>query len=129
MTGPMLVRPVETLKFETRPDGSSLAVIAGDPLTGPSVVLLKFKSGPIPMHTHPSAYQALVLRGTAKHWAQGDSEAAAPPLEPGSYWFQPANEVHTDSCVDASGECVLFAYTLGKMGFFDQVALEMSFEP
>lgn len=112
----MVVRPVENLKFEARPDGSSLAILSGDPATGPSEVLLKFKRGSIPMHWHPSGYYAVVLQGTVKHWAEGEQEATSPLLRPGSYWFQPPRLVHTDSCVDASGECMIFAHNFGKWG-------------
>lgn len=113
----MIVRPTEDLKFETQPDGTSIAVISGDPATGPSVMFKKYKSGPIPMHSHPSGYHAVVLQGTAKHWAQGVTEANSPPLRPGSYWFQPPELIHTDACVDVSGECIIFVQNLGRRGF------------
>ncbi len=113
----MIVRPAEGLKFEAQPDGTSIAVISGDTATGPSVMFMKYKNGPIPMHSHPSGYHAVVLRGTAKHWAQGVTEANSPPLRPGSYWFQPPELIHTDACVDVSGECIIFVQNLGRRGF------------
>lgn len=113
----MVVRSFEGLEFESRPDGSSLAGLSGDPAVGPSAVLLKFRSGPIPMHWHPSGYHAVVIKGLVKHWAKGEQEAESPLLGPGSYWFQPPNLVHTDACLDSSGECMIFAHTLGPMGY------------
>jgi quercetin dioxygenase-like cupin family protein len=112
-----VVRPVEDFKFEARPDGSSMAIISGDPGSGPSVILMKVKSGAIPMHWHPSGYSAVVVQGTMKHWGEGGQEATSPPLRPGSYWFQPAKVVEGDACVDVSGECMIYEHNLGKMGF------------
>jgi quercetin dioxygenase-like cupin family protein len=80
-----VVRPVEDFQFEARPDDSGMAIISGDPGSGPSVILMKVKSGAIPMHWHPSAYSAVVVQGTMKHWGEGAQEATSPPLRPGSF--------------------------------------------
>lgn len=117
----MLVRPVDDLKFvEWRtppvPDGKGIAVISGDPASGTNILLHRFRrENPSTLHWHSSPYQAVVIRGTVKHWAEGGSEETAPPLGPGSYWFQPAKQVHADACIDASGECVILLHTLGKL--------------
>lgn len=89
-----------------RQDGPQLAVLWGDPASGPSAMLLKFAKGPGRMHVHTSDYHLVVLQGMMKHWAKGGQEANAEPLGPGSYWFQPGSEAHADACL--SDECVMF---------------------
>lgn len=34
-----------------------------------------------------------------KHWGEGGSEESASVLHRGSYWYQPAGELHADNCV------------------------------
>jgi len=94
------------------PNGPQVAVLHGDPSTGPSAMLIRIARGSIPMHTHSSDYHLLVVRGAVKHWDEGDTEAAARPLGPGSYWFQPADQVHGDACV--ADECVAHLVWSGK---------------
>lgn len=117
----MVVRPFEQVKFSPqdpkRPEGAQVAVLSGSPSGGPVAVLLKFKKGDIPMHSHTFAYHAVMLQGRAKHWAQGEDANAAPALGPGSYWYQPGKLVHTDACLEESSECMIFAYSLGKQDF------------
>jgi glyoxylase-like metal-dependent hydrolase (beta-lactamase superfamily II)/quercetin dioxygenase-like cupin family protein len=115
---PMEVIAAADAKFVSQEQGRSwgakVAMLSGT-TEGPSAALLKFKKGPIPFHWHSSPYHAVVLAGRVKHWASGESESAAKPLGPGSYWFQPAREVHTDACLEDGAEYMLFVYTLGKM--------------
>jgi quercetin dioxygenase-like cupin family protein len=94
------------------PAGPGVAVLHGDPSTGPSAMLISIRRGSIPLHTHSSDYHLLVVRGTVKHWDEGGTEAAARPLGPGSYWFQPADQVHGDACV--ADECVAYLVWSGK---------------
>ena len=106
---PMAIVPIESATFRpvspTLPDGAQMAVLWGDPSAGPSAVLLKLKKGSTPLHTHSSDYHLVVLKGIAKHWSEGQSEVDAKPLGPGSYWFQPGNQVHGDSCL--TEECLV----------------------
>jgi quercetin dioxygenase-like cupin family protein len=95
-----------------RPDAGAIAVLWGDPNSGPSAMFIRLPKGALPMHSHSSDYHLLVLKGVAKHWSEGQTEAAAKPLGPGSYWFQHGNEVHGDSCL--SDECVLHIVWAGK---------------
>lgn len=117
----MSVRPFEQVKFVPQdpknPGGPQLAVLSGSRSAGPVAVLLKWKKGDIPMHSHTFAYHAVVLQGKAKHWAQGENAASAPVLGPGSYWYQPGKLVHTDACLEESSDCIIFAYSLGKQDF------------
>jgi hypothetical protein len=54
----------------------------------------------------------VVIQGTMRHRVKGEKESDAKPMGPGSYWFQPGNEAHGDSCV--TDECVMFIKWEGK---------------
>lgn len=113
----LVVTPFEKAKFvpmnPKRPDGAQIAVLWGDPTTGPSAALLKYpKSDSGSMHSHTSDYHLVVLEGKAKHWAKGEPEASAPLLGPGSYWFQPGKQPHADTCL--SDHCLMFIKWSGK---------------
>jgi hypothetical protein len=113
----LVVVPFEQAKFvavdPARPDGPRLAVLWGDPATGPSAVLLKLKRSTGRLHVHSSDYHLAVLEGTVRHWAAGEKEEAARPLGRGSYWFQPGNQAHGDACL--TDECVMFVHWTSRM--------------
>ena len=113
---PMVVVPADGARYvpvdPARPDAAQMAVLHGDPARGPSAMLLKFKKVSGVMHVHTSDYHLLLVKGTMKHRAKGQSEASAPPLGPGSYWFQPGGQPHADSCL--SEECVMYINWAGK---------------
>jgi quercetin dioxygenase-like cupin family protein len=94
------------------PDGPRMAVLWGDPTTGPSAVLLEMKRGSVPLHVHSADYHLVVLEGTMKHWIEGDTEETARPLGPGSYWFQPGGQPHADACL--TEKCVMQIVWSGK---------------
>ena len=89
-----------------------IAVLRGDPAQGPSAMLMQFGKATGRLHVHSSDYQLVVLEGTMKHWVAGQTEADTPPLERGSYWYQPANQAHADSCLSES--CLMFISWSGK---------------
>ena len=105
----MVVVPIEDAVFvpvsPRLPDGPRIAILWGDPRTGPSAVLLEMKSGSVPLHVHTADYHLVVIEGLMKHWREDQSEATAGPLGPGSYWFQPGGQVHGDACL--SEKCVM----------------------
>ncbi|SHG84086.1 hypothetical protein SAMN05443551_0754 [Marivita hallyeonensis] len=75
-----------------------IAVLNGNPQTGPSAVLLKFPPNfPGAMHTHTHGYHAVVISGGSKHWIAGQSEEDVPLQRPGDYWYQIGGEAHQDS--------------------------------
>lgn len=81
------------------PDGPQMAVLWGDPSSGPSAMLLEMKQGPTPLHVHTADYHLVIIEGELKHWGEGETEATAKTLGPGGYWFQPGNEIHGDACL------------------------------
>ncbi len=116
-SGPrMIVTPFEGVVFKpsnpARPADSQFAVLRGDPSSGASSMLMKFGKGEGPMHIHSSDYDLVVLKGETKHWGPGETAATAKVLGPGSYWFQPGNQPHGDSCL--SDECLMYVQWSGK---------------
>lgn len=111
----MIVTAIEDASFvpldPARPDGHQMAVLRGDPATGPSTMLLKLKRLDGRMHIHTADYHLAVISGEMKHWSKDESEAAAKVMTAGSYWFQPANGPHADSCL--SEECLMFLHFMG----------------
>lgn len=107
---PMVLLPVDDIAYQpldpAQPTGPGIAVLQGDPATGPSAMLLRTGSGGGVPHYHTADYHLLLVRGQMKHWVTGERESDAAVLEAGSYWFQPGNAVHSDLCV--SDECVMF---------------------
>lgn len=107
---PMIVASYQDAKFEpvsaSRPDGAQIAVLSGDPAAGPSSMLMKMPRSTGALHIHTHDYHLVIVEGSMKHWAEGESEAAARTLGPGGYWFQPGGAVHADSCL--SDTCVMY---------------------
>ncbi|MBB6096195.1 hypothetical protein HNQ60_005117 [Povalibacter uvarum] len=99
----MVVVPLSEAKFvpvvARLPDGPQMAVLWGDPSSGPSAMLLEMKQGPTPLHVHTADYHLVVIEGQLKHWGEAETGASAKTLGPGSYWFQPGNEIHGDACL------------------------------
>jgi Domain of unknown function (DUF4437) len=108
-TKAMVVVPIEDARFhpviQRLPDGPRMAVLWGDPSAGPSAMLLEMKRGLGPLHVHTADYHLVVIEGVMKHWSSEQSEGAARPLGPGSYWFQPGGHAHGDACL--SDRCVM----------------------
>jgi hypothetical protein len=104
-----IVAAIEDAKYTpldpARPDGAAIAVLRGDPATGPSDMLMKFKKTDGAVHAHTAGYHAVLLSGQAMHYEKCTCEAAG-ALNPGSYWYQPGGAMHGDACL--SDECVIF---------------------
>lgn len=112
----MIIVPIEAARFvpsdPARPNGTQIAILRGDPATGPSAILMKLKKGGGSLHVHSADYQLVVIQGTMKHLREGQTEESAKPLEPGSYWFQPGGKAHRDLCL--ADECLLHIVWSGK---------------
>jgi hypothetical protein len=92
----------------TQPDFAQIAVLWGDPTKGPSDMLLRFKKTAGGFHYHTSDYHLVLLQGTMKHYAEGQQESDSKDYGPGSHWFQPGNQVHSDACL--TEECLMFIH-------------------
>lgn len=112
----MIVVPAGAAKLvpadPARPHGAKIAVLSGDPAAGPSTMLMEMPRASGVLHVHSSDYHLVVLEGTMKHRGERETEAAAKPLGPGSYWFQPGGQPHADSCL--SERCLMFITWAGK---------------
>jgi len=98
------------------PGGLQMAVLSGDPMTGPVAFFLKIPKGAAPLHWHSSDYYALTVEGNTRHWLPGkDAEAKSNP--PGTFWFQPGGPTgpHGDECL--SDSCIVFIQMPGKFDF------------
>ncbi len=115
-SAPMIVVDRKDAPFEPvspkLPHGPAIAVLKGDPAKGASDMLLRMPGGPGVLHSHSSDYRLVIIEGRMKHWAKGQSEAEAEPLGPGSFWYQPANQPHADSCLDDL--CLMYISWSGK---------------
>jgi quercetin dioxygenase-like cupin family protein len=113
----MVVKPAQTLRFGVeyadQQSSPQIAVVSGDPAKTPVSMLIRMNKSVLPMHSHTADYQAVVIRGTMKHWAKGENQADAPRLGPGSWWYQPGKQVHTDACLDE--ECLIYVHNTGKL--------------
>lgn len=50
-----------------------------------------------PFHTHSGAYHGVVVKGVMTNPFAGEENP--PTMEPGSYWYVPAESVHATACV------------------------------
>jgi quercetin dioxygenase-like cupin family protein len=117
-----LVKPADLTWTPINPDGTGpeMAVVHGDPMSGPSAFFLRIPKGGTPgVHTHTAGYQAVVVSGTPKHWLAGGGKKAK-KLAVGDHWFQPGGQPHDDKC-EGEEPCVLFLITDG--------AFDMKLEP
>ena len=89
----------------------SMAVLWGDPATGPHGAFHKFKAGfNAGLHTHSSDMRLAVISGTMIAASEGGPERKLPA---GSYEYQPHGVKHVTKC-DAASECIIFVVSSGK---------------
>ena len=76
----MTTTAIEDAKFTPvspqRPQGAQMAVLWGDPTTGPSAMLLRMSKGAGAMHVHTADYHCVVIEGTMQHWTAREAESA-----------------------------------------------------
>lgn len=90
-----------------QPDGVKIAMVSGDPKTGPIAFVMEQPAGAnINVHSHTSDYHALVVGGAPAHWLPHD-KTQGEPLAVGTYWFQPGGYDHGDRCT-GSTPCHIF---------------------
>ncbi len=110
-----LTIPLDEARFvpvdPANPARAQIAVLGGDPATGPSDMLMRFPRGEGVPHVHTSDYRLVVIEGTMTH-VQAGVEGPRKPLGPGSFWFQPGGQAHIDGCL--SDQCTMFISWSGK---------------
>ena len=117
-SGNMIVKPYEHMIFSERVAGMpQISSVIGVPENQASSIVMKMGKGAFPMHSHSANYQLVVIKGVMKHWGPDGSQKSAPKMGPGSFWYQPAGEVHGDAC--ESKECVWFITFDGPRDFVE----------
>ena len=97
------------------PHGPEMAVVWGDPKTGPHGSLLRFRPGAVAgLHVHPHDSYGVVVEGMLVHTYQG--QPPGEPLGPGSWYFEPAGVPHVSTC-GVEGPCVVLVHNPGPFGF------------
>jgi quercetin dioxygenase-like cupin family protein len=93
------------------PNTVKLAVVQGDPATGPHHAFHKFPAGfTAPLHHHTSDHYGTVISGTMVITPEG---GAPKKLPAGSYWEITGAKKHTTKCEPGS-DCVIFIDCRGK---------------
>jgi hypothetical protein len=91
-----------------------IARLWGDRAVGQAGVLIKVPGGfDAGVHAHTSDYHAVLISGTWTHSVETTGAGQGKTLTRGSYWMQPAKEMHRDRCV-SSTECVVLVYSTGR---------------
>jgi quercetin dioxygenase-like cupin family protein len=99
-----------------QPEGMKLAVVHGDPATGPVGFLIEVPAGGNSgLHSHTSDYHAVVLDGAPAHWLPHEANEGE-PVGAGTYWFQPGGYDHGDRCTSDTA-CHAFVFMDKAMDF------------
>ena len=102
-------RPIDA----SSPDGPQLALLSGNPESGPFSALVRLPGGHASeLHSHPATMHAVVISGIV---ANGRTPEEAVKVEAGGTWMQAGNEVHFTGCLSADG-CVFVGTMDGAMG-------------
>lgn len=89
----------------------TVGVAEGDPMTGPSTVVLKFAPGcDSLMHWHTPNEQLVMVKGQGMLQMPGQ---APKPATVGAYNWQPSKHPHRFIC-GSGGECLLYLISSGK---------------
>jgi quercetin dioxygenase-like cupin family protein len=113
------VTAYEDLQFGPLAEGSpvEVALLWGDPATGPAAVMVRFPEGySEPWHSHSSTYRAVLIKGEFRTRRQDDGGAETEGVGPGAYVVQSGGAVHAE--VNAGGgELVALVYFEGPIDF------------
>jgi beta-alanine degradation protein BauB len=99
-----------------QPKGTKMAVVSGDPKTGPVAFALEIPpGGNAGLHSHTSDYHALVLGGAPAHWLPHEANEGE-PVAAGTYWYQPGGYDHGDRCT-GDAPCHAFVFMAKALDF------------
>jgi hypothetical protein len=111
----------EDLHFAPLGEGSpvEIAMLWGDPATGPAAVLVRLPEGYAePWHSHSSTYRAVLINGEFQTRSKDSNNAitSTDVYGPGSYMVQPGGGIHSE--VNAGhGKLVALVYFEGPVDF------------
>ena len=106
-----IILPARELKWAPEAPGlpQQMVTLWGDRKKGEAAVLIKVPAGwEAGLHAHTADYHAVLVAGTWIHTVEGTD--AGQELPPGSYWMQPAKEMHDDRCKEGA-ECIVLVHT------------------
>lgn len=107
--------PKAQLKFAKINPAISMAGAYGDMSKGMHGTFGKFPANfDSGIHTHTGAYHGIVLKGVMSNPFKDQKNP--PEMEAGSYWYVPANSVHSTACVSDT-PCEFFFYAGSKFDF------------
>ena len=109
----------EDLPFAPLAEGSpvEIAVLWGNPATGPAAVMVRFPEGyQEPWHSHSSTYHSVLVKGSFQSKDKDAGTSTPATFGPGSYALQPGGAVHAEVNAGA-GELVAFVYFDGPVDF------------
>lgn len=90
--------PAARRQFENINPAIRMAPAYGDKTKGAHGTFGRFPGSFItPFHTHTGAYHGVVIKGQMTNPFKGEKSPAT--MNPGSYWYVPANAVHATACV------------------------------
>jgi quercetin dioxygenase-like cupin family protein len=109
----------EDLQFAPLAEGSpvQVALLWGDPGTGPAAVMVKFPEGyREPWHSHSSTYHAVIVKGEFRSRSPEGGPDSERVLGPGSYILQPGGVTHAELNA-GTGESFALVYFDGPVDF------------
>ncbi len=94
--------------------GMQMAVLSGDPNSGPYTQIRKVPAGTDnPLHQHSSEVKNVIISGV---WYTGADARSAKDFGPGSIVVTPADWVHVSGCRPGA-DCVFYQEGKGKFDF------------
>jgi len=94
--------------------GMQIAVLSGDPETGPYTEMRKVPAGTDnPLHSHSSEIKNVIISGV---WYTGPDTASAKDFGPGSVVIMPGDWIHVSGC-RAGTDCLFYQEGKGKFDF------------
>ena len=114
-TTPFMVSSTD-LKWVELParKGMQIAVLSGNPETGPYTEMRKVPAGTDnPLHSHSSEIKNVIISGV---WYTGPDAASAKDFGPGSVVVMPGDWMHVSGCRTGT-DCVLYQEGKGKFDF------------
>ena len=114
-----IITAYDELPFISLAEGSpvEIAVLWGNPETGPAAVMVRFPEGyQEPWHFHSSTYHSVLIKGEFQSRNQSAEKPGMEVYGPGSYAVQPGGAVHSE--VNAgTGDLVALVYFDGPVDF------------
>ena len=94
--------------------GMQVAILSGDPKTGPYTQMRKVPAGTHnELHSHSSEIKNVIISGT---WYTGPNTASVKDFGPGSVVVMPGDWVHVSGC-RAGADCIFYQEGKGKFDF------------